>query len=110
MHPHGDVYSNFLIGDENGGKVATRPDNVSGTTGVWTLEDNVLWPSSIDNMLFWAYTASNTTSDQMKGNLLGGAKFSFIGNTPKISGFVPKKADLTKGENHTILTESIRKT
>ncbi len=97
VHPHGDVYSNFLIGDENGGKLARRPDNVSVTTGVWTLEDNVLWPSSIDNMLFWAYTASNTTSDQMKGNLLGGAKFSFIENTPKISGFVPKKADLTKG-------------
>lgn len=96
VHPHGDVYSNFLIGGENGGEVATRPDNVSGTTGVWTLADNVLWPSSIDNMLFWAYTASNTTSDQMKGNLLGGATFSFKDNTPKISGFVPKKADLTK--------------
>ena len=38
----GDVYSTSLIGDENGGKAATRPDNVSSQfTGVWTLEDNV---------------------------------------------------------------------
>ncbi|MDE6771516.1 MAG: fimbrillin family protein [Muribaculaceae bacterium] len=101
VHPHGDVYSNFLIGNANGGEVATRPTNVSGTTGVWTLDHNVLWPSSIDNMLFWAYTASNNTSDEMRGNLLGGATFSFIGNTPKISGFLPKKSDLTKvGESY----------
>ena len=53
IHPHGGVYSNYLIGSANGGDKAIWKEG-----SIWNLESNVYWPTSTPSALFWAYSTS----------------------------------------------------
>lgn len=89
MHPDGVLYDNFLIGSGTGGEVATR-DGVSTT---WNLNRKVYWPSSFDQVMFFAYTTLK--SKETGTPLYGGSSFGFDNKNPFINGYAPKKADLT---------------
>lgn len=89
MHHDGVLYDNFLIGAGNAGEVATR----EGTSNIWKLGRNVYWPSTFDQVMFFAYTTlkSGETGDA----LYEGSSFGFDNKNPFIDGYAPKKAGLT---------------
>ncbi len=96
IHPHGEVYENFLIGDENGGLKATKQ---SGSINTWDLEQNVYWPTSITSAVFWAYTCSQTRATDNSPVLPKDVKFGFEtnnNNTAKLTGFSPVRANVTE--------------
>lgn len=89
VHPSGHIYDNFLIGNENGGDVATN-DN----SNIWTLENNVYWPTSTPYAVFWAYTFSQVKDNAKTKVLPDGVSFKFDEgdrNKAKLTGFSPVK-------------------
>ena len=91
IHPHGGVYSSFLIGGTDGGATASWKESY-----IWKLESNVYWPTSIPSAIFWAYTTSQRTGESKTLILPEGVSFGFDANgtTPTISDFKPSKADI----------------
>ena len=91
MHHDGVLYDSFLIGSANAGEVATRDGESSS---IWSLDRNVYWPSTFDQVMFFAYT---TLKSGNTGNALyDGASFGFDNNKKTyINNYAPKKADLT---------------
>jgi lipoprotein len=98
VHPHGSVYDSFLIGDSGG----TDPEKVGGITakkagnGNWTFENTVYWPTSINDVLFWAYTCSQEIDGNISDVLPSGAYYQFEGNDAWIKDFSPEEAVLTE--------------
>ncbi len=92
IHPHGGVYTSYLIGGAKAGEKATKEGN-----STWTLENSVYWPSSMENVVFWAYTTSRVVGTATTPILPNGVEFGFneSGTTPSISNFTPLKADLS---------------
>lgn len=89
MHHDGVLYDNFLIGSGTAGEVATR----DGSSNIWKLGRNVYWPSTFEQVMFFAYT---TLKSGETGNVLyGSASFGFENKNPFINGYAPKKAALT---------------
>lgn len=89
MHHDGVLYDSFLIGSGTAGDVATRKENSS----IWTLDHDVFWPSTFEQVMFFAYTTLKTGET---GNVLyGDASFGFENKNPFIKDYAPKKADLT---------------
>lgn len=92
VHPSGGVFNSFLIGSTTDGELASK--GTQTTSGVWTLERDVYWPTSIDNALFWAWTCSQV-KDGKKSDVLPSGKFDFeASNTVKVTGFSPAKTGL----------------
>lgn len=93
VHPNGNIYDNFLVGSNSGGAVATNDHS-----NIWTLQQNVYWPTSTPYAVFWAYTFSQKTGSQKSDVLPAGVSFSFDENdrtTAKLTGFTPVKNTLT---------------
>lgn len=91
MHHDGILYDAFLIGSGTTGDIAKR----DGTSSIWNLNHNVYWPSSLEQVMFFAYTTLKAGESSENG-VLDGAKFGFDSNkNPFIEGYQPKKADLT---------------
>ena len=88
MHQDGVLYDSFLIGSGTAGDVATR----DGDSNTWKLNHNVYWPSTFDQVMFFAYT---TLKSGETGNALYSGSFGFDNKNPFINGYEPKKADLT---------------
>lgn len=101
VHPHGSVYDSFLIGDSGG----TDPEKVGGITakkagnGNWTFENTVYWPTSINDVLFWAYTCSQEIDGNISDVLPSGAYYQFEGNDAWIKDFSPEEAVLTENRS-----------
>lgn len=97
IHPHGGVYSNYLIGNANGGDRAIWKEG-----SIWNLESNVYWPTSTPSAIFWAYTTSQRAGDNKTPILPEGVSFGFDenGTTPTISGFKPSKADISQASDN----------
>lgn len=88
MHQDGVLYDSFLIGSGTAGDVATR----DGGSNTWKLNHNVYWPSTFDQVMFFAYT---TLKSEETGDALYSGSFGFDNKNPFINGYKPKKADLT---------------
>lgn len=97
IHPHGGVYSNYLIGSANGGDKAIRDEN-----NIWKLESKVYWPTSTPSAIFWAYTTSQMNGENKTPILPEGVSFGFDANgtTPTISNFKPSKADISQASDN----------
>lgn len=107
MHQNGVLYDNFLIGTptETGinPEIAHRLSLDDATTGTWKLSRDVYWPSALEKVLFFAYTALQnkdgevtSSSDVLKDTK---ASFGFSKDTPEIAGFKPLKDDVTEDTN-----------
>lgn len=89
VHPSGNIYDNFLIGSNDGGDLATNNHD-----NIWTLENNVYWPTSTPYAVFWAYTFSQEKGETKTDVLPTGVTFSFDtnkANKAKLTGFTPVK-------------------
>lgn len=89
VHPNGNIYENFLIGNANGGDLATNDHS-----NIWTLDKNVYWPTSTPYAVFWAYTFSQKKDENKTDVLPRGVSFSFDVSDPtkaKLTGFTPVK-------------------
>ncbi|MDE5711146.1 MAG: fimbrillin family protein [Bacteroides sp.] len=96
VHPSGGVFNSFLIGSTTDGEQASLKDAIgnNATSGVWELERDVYWPTSVDNALFWAWTCSQVKGGQ-KSDVLPSGKFDFTApNKVKVTGFSPAKTGL----------------
>lgn len=111
MHHDGVLYDNFLIGGTGGGEVAhwTSYDNDENPTeGTWKLDRSVYWPSSLNQVLFYAYTALKKGDTYTKPNVLATDDESstptlgFDGDNPCINGFKPLKTDVSKTKENGI--------
>lgn len=91
MHPDGDLYEAYLIGDKIGGEVATK----AADSDVWNLGRKVYWPSDMEQVLFWAYTTKHKDDPSTDDILSSGTVEFDQNNGPKITGFIPAKANLT---------------
>lgn len=93
MHQDGVLYDNFLIGSGEAGEVATRSSlSDDNKSGIWTLGRNVYWPSTFDQVMFFAYTTLKF--GETGTPLYDGSTFGFDKKNPYIEGYAPKKADL----------------
>lgn len=94
MHHDGVLYDTYLIGSSTKGDIAKRQGSVNGDKGTWVLDHNVYWPSTMNQVLFFAYSA--VKNDESYTNILGdnAVKFGFssVGDAPYISGYKPSKA------------------
>lgn len=90
IHPGGDLYEAYLIGDQIGGEVATK----AADSDVWNLGRKVYWPSDMEQVLFWAYTTKHKDDPSTDGILSSGTVEFDQNNGPKIKDFIPAKADL----------------
>lgn len=108
MHHDGVLYDNFLIGSKTGGEIAQRngdlvtpEDPNKPIWGTWKLGRSVYWPSSLEKVLFYAYTAlkSGETYTDVFGTKEGDAKpaLGFDGDDPYIDGFKPLKLGVSAG-------------
>lgn len=99
IHPHGDVYSSFLIGSSDAGELVSRKGDITDGKGIWELERKVYWPSSIDDALFWAWTCSQVNGTG-KSPVLPTGTFSFSedNKTLQVKDFTLAKADLEPAE------------
>ncbi len=90
MHTDGVLYDSFLIGSGSKGEVASR----DGNSSIWKLGRDVYWPSTFEQVMFFAYT---TLKEGETGDALyTGSTFGFDNNkNPYIDGYAPKRADLT---------------
>lgn len=89
VHPSGHIYDNFLIGNTNGGDLATNDHS-----NIWTLANNVYWPTSTPYAVFWAYTFSQVKGENKTDVLPDGVSFSFDLNDAtkaRLTGFTPVK-------------------
>lgn len=92
VHPHGGVFTNFLIGSETAAETASR--DKAETQAIWKLTRDVYWPTSMDDALFWAFTCSQANGDNKSAVLPSGTyDFSATDNV-QIKDFSPAKADL----------------
>lgn len=89
IHPDGVLYDSFLIGSGTGGEVAKR----DGSSSIWNLDHNVYWPSTFDQVMFFAYTTLK--SGDTGSPLYDGSSFGFDNKDPFINGYAPKTADLS---------------
>lgn len=96
----GELYASFLIGDQNDPEIASRTSlNTEETEGYWALKRNVYWPSDVNTVLFWGMTTlqnNMSTTDVMDGN----GTLSFVNNSPKLTGFSPRKASRENATNY----------
>lgn len=113
MHHDDELYENFLIGGTSGGEVAHRTSlepETNPTKGTWKLDRSVYWPSSLNKVLFYAYTALKygdtytkpyvlATDDESESNK---PTLGFDGNNPYIDGFKPLKADVAETKENGI--------
>lgn len=112
MHHDGVLYDNFLIGSKTEVEIAKRTslDNENPhASGTWKLDRSVYWPTSMEKVLFFAYTALQDGDTYSGTNVLGPTytdagntkpSFSFDGDNPQINGFKPQKFGVTNaGEN-----------
>lgn len=101
VHPHGSVYDSFLIGGSGG----TNAGSIGGITAKkaendnWTFDNPVYWPTSINDVLFWAYTCSQKTvkddgTSSISDVLPSGAYYQFESNDAWIKNFSPEEAVL----------------
>lgn len=101
VHPHGSVYDSFLIGGSGG----TDAGSVGGMTakkaenGNWGFDSPVYWPTSIDDVLFWAYTCSQETDGDISDVLPSGAYYQFESNDAWIKNFFPEEAVLAENRS-----------
>lgn len=95
MHPDGVLYDNYLIGSGTAGEVAKR----EGTSSTWKLDRNVYWPSTFEQVMFFAYTTLKDGDPDTDTPLYSGSSFGFENKNPFIEGYAPKKADLTATSN-----------
>lgn len=102
MHHDGVLYDNFLIGSKTGGEIAERKGDLvtpedpdQPISGTWKLSRSVYWPSSLEKVLFYAYTAlkSGETCTNVFGTKEGETTpiLGFDGDNPYIDGFRPSK-------------------
>lgn len=100
MHPDGVLYDNYLIGSGTAGEVAKR----EGTSSTWKLDRNVYWPSTFEQVMFFAYTTLKDGNPDTDTPLYSGSSFGFENKNPFIEGYEPKKADLkvTSNDNATV--------
>lgn len=102
VHPHGGIYTNFLIGEVGtDGNVSGETASREGTSGnTWSLDRNVYWPTSVDKALFWAWTCSQTKNGTTSSVLPSGS-FSFDNENKmlKVTDFIPRKAELKSGDD-----------
>lgn len=104
MHHDGVLYDAYLIGSENAGEIAKRESLDSEDKGIWKLSRKVYWPSTLNKVLFFAYTALKQSDTYTDSNVLGiyadGTKpsFGFVGDMPFINSYKPLKA--TQIENN----------
>lgn len=96
MHPSGDLYTEFIIGSASDAEIAKK--NTTGTnTNIWDLNRNVYWPSGMDQILFWAYTTDDNSSNANAIDLGNTAtKVTFERTGPKIASFTPVKSSLSE--------------
>lgn len=99
MHPDGVLYDNYLIGSPSSVEIAhyesyDNPD--TPTKGTWILDRQVYWPSSLEKVLFFAYTTLKNDDSYTGTDVFGNTntKFGFNGDNPYIKNFQPEKADL----------------
>lgn len=92
MHPSGDLYTEFIIGSNSQAETATKS---STGNNIWDLGRKVFWPSGMDQILFWAYTTDDDSSDEDDINLCGGT-ISFETTGPQITSFTPVKSTLSE--------------
>lgn len=93
VHPNGNIYDNFLVGSNSGGALATNDHS-----NIWTLQQNVYWPTSTPYAVFWAYTFSQKKGTEKSVVLPKDVSFSFDENdrtTAKLTSFTPVKNTLT---------------
>lgn len=88
MHHDGVPYDNFLIGSEYAGEVAKR----EGTSNTWKIDRKVYWPSTLEQVMFFAYTTLK--SEETGEPLYAGSTFGFDNRNPYINGYAPKEDDL----------------
>lgn len=93
MHHDGVLYDNYLIGSASGGEIAEFSSSNNGVN-IWTLGRKVYWPSSLNKVLFIGYTTLKRNESSESG-VLDNASYRLDGDQPTISGFSPRKADLT---------------
>lgn len=93
MHHDGVLYDNYLIGSASGGEIAKFSSSNDGVN-IWTLDRKVYWPSSLNKVLFIGYTTLKRNESSESG-VLDNAKYGLEADQPTISGFSPRKADLT---------------
>lgn len=93
MHHDGVLYDNYLIGSASGGEIAKFSSSNDGVN-IWTLDRKVYWPSSLNKVLFIGYTTLKRNESSESG-VLDNASYRLDGDQPTISGFSPRKADLT---------------
>mgnify|MGYP005758202211 CR=1 FL=1 len=90
IHHDGVLYDSFLIGSATAGEVATR----EGDSYIWNLGRNVYWPSTFNDVMFFAYTTLK--SGETGEALYSGSTFGFDSSkNPYIDGYTPKKADVS---------------
>lgn len=106
MHHDGVLYDNFLIGSKTEVEIAKRNrlnDETNPTAGTWKLDRSVYWPTSMENVLFFAYTALKNGDTYTGHNVLGPTytesgqekpSFGFDNDNPQIIGYKPQKSDL----------------
>lgn len=101
MHHDGVLYDTYLIGSSTKGDIAKRQGSVNGDKGTWVLDHNVYWPSTMNQVLFFAYSA--VKNDESYTNILGDNAvnfgFSSDGDAPSISGYKPSKATEVGSDN-----------
>ncbi len=99
VHPHGTLYESFIIGNGTSGPETAHYNNEGITDegkGIWELDRKVYWPSGMNDMLFWAFTTQQRPKSDTDNSTLYSGSISFDQTTgPKITGFEPKRADLT---------------
>lgn len=93
MHHDGVLYDNYLIGSASGGEIA-KFSSSKDDVNIWTLGRKVYWPSSLNKVLFIGYTTLKRDESSENG-VLDNASYRLDGDQPTISGFSPRKADLT---------------
>ena len=105
VHPSGNLYTQFLIGDAtSGAEVASRDITISNKF-IWKLDRKVYWPSGMEHVLFWAYTTKSKDDDQ--ASVLSSGNVSFEATGPKITGFSPAKADLNTSSGISTFADGI---
>lgn len=102
MHHDGVLYDNYLIGSSTSGEIAKRNAHTTGeTTGTWKLDRSVYWPSSLTNVLFFAYTSLKYVGESENVDVFGvntedteisdKTSFGFNGDNPYINNYKPSK-------------------
>lgn len=114
MHHDGVLYDNFLIGSKTEVEIAKRNslnDETTPASGTWKLARSVYWPTSMEKVLFFAYTALKDGDTHSGTNVLGPTYtdgdevkpyFGFDGDNPQIIGYKPQKSGVAYADGKSI--------